>query len=156
MKKIGLMVTAALVLAISAAVGIAYFSDMNSARNTFQFENPEITVTEEFPSAQDPNGYVVKQPKIVNTSEYPCYVRARVDFSSGLIEQECEIDYNYSFDIRDDGFWYWTEPLMPGEETEILFSGVQSGQNKDFEITVYAEAINIADSQNYEEAWGLI
>lgn len=109
----------ALLLAFQLAVGnaLAYFTaHVETAGGHPIFLNRQTEIREEVTDWK-------KSVTIISTGDAPCFVRARA---------YCGSIYSLSFfpgekwEEQDDGWWYYTSPLAPGEQTSVLEIAIDS------------------------------
>ena len=173
----------AAVLAV-AVIGIggtyAYFTYMQSLKNSFTIGTNTITVTEDFepPKDMEPGENVFKKKvQVENTGTVPCFVRVFMDFSDSGIADISQIspdgmDYYaaaeyakhlpdgwvYVSEEEDDslgGYYYYTEIVEPGEQTVPLLEKVKThfdtaDQIIDYDIIVYSESVQALDKDGAE------
>ena len=134
------------------------------------------SVPYEDPGVLMPGEAVDKIPIITNIGTADCWVRMRVELAleqetaqrqvegqSGLAEM---ITINYDADnwVQEDGWYYYTEALAPGEAAAPLFDKVELSkemgnnfQGAAFDIDIEAEAVqsknNPLAGSNYAALW---
>lgn len=137
------------------------------------------------PSVQEiRNGNVKSDVKAKNMGTAPAYIRAAVDIywqdaTSGARlwdepkeEPKGEADYEieWSDSLRDasgansasswvkasDGFYYWTSPVAPGAETDVLIKSVteRKADGKNLVVDISTQAIQSTPDDAVKEAWG--
>lgn len=134
------------------------------------------------PSVQEKlNGNVKSDVKAKNTGTAPAYIRAAVDIywqdatSGARLWEEPQADTDYeiawSDELRDalgknlasiwikasDGFYYWTSPVAPGEETSVLITSVKelkATEGRNLVVDVSTQAVQSAPDEAVHEAWG--
>lgn len=133
------------------------------------------------PSVQETlNGNVKSDVKAKNTGTAPAYIRAAVDIywqdeSGARLWEEPKADTDYeiawSDELRDalgknlasiwikasDGFYYWTSPVAPGEETGVLITSVKelkATEGRNLVVDVSTQAVQSAPDEAVHEAWG--
>lgn len=134
------------------------------------------------PSVQETlNGNVKSDVKAKNTGTAPAYIRAAVDIywqdatSGARLWEEPQADTDYeiawSDELRDalgknlasiwikasDGFYYWTSPVAPGEETGVLITSVKelkATEGRNLVVDVSTQAVQSAPDEAVHEAWG--
>lgn len=153
-------VLTACIFSAAAGVTCAYLIADDSAENTLNGSKVETTIVEEFEPEDDPGpGSVIKKiPKIHSDSNVACYVRAMVQFTNDG-DKLCEpLEIREGWTLNADGYFYWKEPLPPGEDTGALFDLVKLRTDIDaediqpFDILVYAEAVQ-AKGMEADQAW---
>ena len=56
-----------------------------------------------------------------------------------------------------DGFYYWTSPVAPGEETNVLITSVKelkTTEGRNLVVDVSTQAVQSAPDEAVHEAWG--
>lgn len=133
------------------------------------------------PSIQEKlNGNVKSDVKAKNTGTAPAYIRAAVDIywqdgNGARLWEEPQADKDYkiawSDSLRDasgansasswvkasDGFYYWTSPVAPGEETNVLITSVKelkTTEGRNLVVDVSTQAVQSAPDEAVHEAWG--
>lgn len=167
-KKIAL---AAVLVLLIAAVGYgtyAYMTASADAKNIITAGTVKIRLKE----APDklrvmPATEVQREIIITNIGNDDCYVRVRLDTAlnpseltdNGKIRLKTD-DVNWK--EGNDGFWYYSKKLAPGEATTNLLTGIvfdktmgNEYQNADFKLKVTAQAVQAANNA-YDEASGSV
>lgn len=129
---------------VGVAVGgvIAWLSASNQVANQFEVGTVTPTVNEEFDEHT-----TKKNVSVTNSGNVPIYVRAQIhiywqDANGNQLwdEPEAGTDYEIKWGPTgskwvegDDGFYYWTEPLQPGEKnaTANLIDSLTDANNHD-------------------------
>ena len=153
---------------ISSAV-LAYFIDKKDITNTMTIGLCDVEVNEEFdpPPKYVPGDIVTKKPWVSNIGTVPCYVRIRADISNGQLLPYLDIDFNSDewSEKKSDGYYYYLGNsknkgiLAPGEDSESLFTTIKIHDDipqdavLNFEIYIYAEAVQSQGFDSAEEAW---
>lgn len=134
------------------------------------------------PSVQEKlDGNVKSDVKAKNTGTAPAYIRAAVDIywqdaTSGARmweEPQAGKDYKivWSDSLRDasgansasswvkasDGFCYWTSPVAPNKETDVLIASVaefKATEGRNLVVDVSTQAVQFAPDEAVHEAWG--
>ena len=81
-----------------------------------------------------------------------------IETDAVLIKPSAVVFQNGEMEKKEDGFYYWKEPLQPGEATETLFdtvtirADVAKEELETFDIQVYAEAVQ-SQGKSEENAW---
>ena len=145
----------------------ACLTDQAETVNTVLVSENTIHVEEEFdpPAEPVPGLTFTKKPEIVNDGLLPCYVRARILFSSQEAASLCEpLQLSPSWSQAEDGYCYYADALSPGARTEPVFNTVSFRRDISpeelsgilpFEILVYAESVR-AGEEGAQEAWARI
>ena len=188
-RKKALWLTAAVVLLLLLVSQIvAFFTSEDMTTNRYSAKKiPDpvvrIAITETFEPPTTPSeGPYKKDVKITNTGTESCYPRVRLEFSDAQIAAISSLSADgtqyvpvadYTTDLPTgwvyrEGYYYFTDPLPPGEATNSLFQWVKtvfpadadgSVTPKDFDIFVYAEAVQAVDADDneldYAAAWRL-
>ena len=141
----------------------------NSVVNSFVAGEVKTTIEEETEGIIEKNQVIKKNPAVHNEGKSNAFVRARVtkspaddsliellygSFTNGTFQSGGKalnvLDHGmYDPDGNgigwykvDDGWYYYSTPIAPGESTETLFDAVKIGDvSGDFDITVYQESV---------------
>lgn len=133
------------------------------------------------PSVQETlNGNVKSDVKAKNTGTAPAYIRAAVDIywqdatSGARLWEEPKANEHYeiawSKELRDasgtnsascwvkasDGFYYWTSPVAPGEETGVLITSVKelkATEGRNLVVDVSTQAVQSVPDDAVREVW---
>lgn len=155
------MLAATLIAGVGAGTSYAYLTGQDNVQNVLQASRTEIKVEEMFTPVPElmPGLVIKKAPRVVSQSSTSCYVRLRVCFSDEQAQKYCQpLVINSGWTIGNDGFYYWKEPLLPGQSTETLFdsvtirSDIAKEELKQFDIQIYAEAVQ-SQGVSEETAW---
>lgn len=134
------------------------------------------------PSVQETlSGNVKSNVKAQNTGSVPAYIRAAVDIywqdaTSGARlwdEPQASRDYEIAWSDQlpdasgtnlastwvkaSDGFYYWTSPVAPGEETGVLIASVtalKATEGRNLVVDVPTQAVQSVPDDAVPEAWG--
>ena len=141
MKKKSILIVLAVLLVFIAVTPIreslAYFTAYDEAEGNGTVDLVwSTTIVESFPYDRD------KNITILNTGETPVIVRVQV-FSG-------EFAATYSVEDgkwiqEDDGWWYYSEILEPGDESSALYAKVnlETAPDYDFNIVVVHESSRV-------------
>lgn len=172
MKKIkGLTLLFALVGLLAINGTLAWLTQEASLKNTFEVAKVSGDIEEEF------NKEVKKNVSVSNTGNFEAYVRVALvpswvdDKGNATMlnpEGTYELDLNLKQDGKgagwlkgSDGFYYYTKPLLPGEQTAILIKTCQPTvtepeyQGKAFKMDVMAQWIQAQPTDAVTGAWGV-
>lgn len=162
------------VLLAGTAGTLAWLSATGALVNKFGIGSVTPSVQEKL------NGNVKSDVKAKNTGTAPAYIRAAVDIywqdeSGARLWEEPKADTDYeiawSDELRDalgknlasiwikasDGFYYWTSPVAPGEETGVLITSVKelkATEGRNLVVDVSTQAVQSAPDEAVHEAWG--
>ena len=141
-----------------------------------------IAVCEDFAPPTNKTDPFKKDVKIGNTGTEDCYVRVRLEFSDSEFRDITDFSHDgtiytdaASYNgiylpegwIYNDGFYYYTSSVASGGMTDtslinwvdVDFSSATSALPDEFNIYVYAEAVQATDENGeivgYQEAWGI-
>lgn len=172
-RKLFVLVLFIACLSVAAYSTIAYFTAEDTATNVITAGNIRIELEEtavsengELVPFEDLNGVmpgadVSKIVQVKNTGSQPAYVRIQMEKVITLAEGASgEADVNLlSCDLNEedwaqkDGYYYYKEPLAPGEKTEPLFTKVTFSkemdnlyQNSKTRINIVAFATQVANN----------
>lgn len=132
------------------------------------------------PSVQETlSGNVKSNVKAENTGAAPAYIRAAVDIywqdaTSGARlweEPQAGTDYEIAWSVADalgansasswvkasDGLYYWTSPVAPNKETDVLIASVtefKATEGRNLVVDVSTQAVQSAPDEAVHEAWG--
>lgn len=133
------------------------------------------------PSVQEKlNSNVKSDVKAKNTGTAPAYIRAAVDIywqdgNGARLWEEPKANERYeiawSRELRDasgmnsasswvkasDGFYYWTSPVAPNTETDMLIASVtelKATEGRNLVVDVSTQAVQSAPDEAVHEAWG--
>lgn len=132
------------------------------------------------PSVQETlSGNVKSNVKAENTGTAPAYIRAAVDiyWQDATIgarlweEPQAGTDYEIAWSVADasgansasnwvkasDGFYYWTSPVAPNTETDVLIASVtelKATEGRNLVVDVSTQAVQSAPDEAVHEAWG--
>lgn len=147
-KKIA--IGAVLVICLSMLIGstIAYFNTADTARNVITAGDIRIELQETairdgeeilFEQSQErfnvmPGEDISKIVRVKNTGSNPAYIRIEVQKAIALAaDSHGDVDLDLisldfdseSWTLGGDGFYYYNQPLAPGETTDALFKNVK-------------------------------
>lgn len=147
----------------------AYFMDKKDINSGITIGNCNVIIEEEFtpPPKYEPGDIITKKPWVKNIGNVPCYIRIRADVSNGQIAKYVDIDFNSTewSTKKDDGYYYYLGNnknngiLAPEETSEALFTKLKISQDipsdliLNFDVYVYAEAVQAEGFDTAEEAW---
>lgn len=164
-RKILALTLCVAMLAIAIVGGsLAYFFDSDAKTNTFTVGNVSIVLTEPnwdktgAAEAADvyPGEALAKDPTVTNDGKNPCFVRISVtnldqfaaEFNGAQIVYRTDyVDNVLGTDWvkADDGYFYYSKVLNPGETTDALFDQIvipkeliNNTATKDIVVTAYA------------------
>ena len=149
-------------LAMAADRMYAYLTAADAARNHFTIGGSSIELVENFDPAQtvSPGKPIFKAVKVKNEGPNECYIRVKAVFADSDVERYCTVDWNsVSWNYGTDGYWYYVKPLAKGEETDALFTVVNTSSSISqtlldlFEMIVYAESCQAQGFSEYGSAW---
>lgn len=142
----------------------AYFMVLDRADNITTAGNSRISVKEIFRNPDIVPGVITeitKQVNILNTGKNYSGIRVKAEFSSSDVTDWARIEYNdQPLESGDDkywilsgDYWYYSVPLAPGEESEMLFEKITCNkptheQVQDFNVYIYAESRNCKDTDS--------
>ena len=132
------------------------------------------------PSVQEKlDGNVKSNVKAENTGTAPAYIRTAVDIywqdgNGARLWEEPQADKDYkiawSDSLRDasgakqdsmwlkagDGFYYWTSPVAPNTETDVLIASVtelKATEGRNLVVDVSTQAVQSVPDNAVREAW---
>ena len=180
-RKLLIVSVLAILVAVTAAGTLAYFTDIGTAHNVITTGNVEIELNEWADEActqpfQDKTGVmpgtkVTKIVKVKNSGTGAAFLRLYVEKNVyGADEKPMKSDpVSLDFDNRNwtysesEGYYYYNRPLEPGKTTEPLFTTVtfdplmgNEYQNATAHVKVIAYAVqsaNNGDSPQAAKGW---
>ena len=113
-RKLVLILSLVLSLALATGGTLAYLTDRDSAANVFTIGNVEIDLTEDFEQGAEliPGVDIEKKPTITNTGKNDAWVWATVAIPSALDNDDASkniVHFNYDKDGVGEGLWTWTD-----------------------------------------------
>lgn len=168
-KKIAAIALIIVCFAILSAGTLAYFTATETATNVITTGSVHIVLHEETTDGKPfppegiknvmPGGGAGKVVYVENTGGADCWVRIGLDMavtaSSGeeLDTGKVSLDLDEKKWTRSGGYWYYNEPLLPGQSTSALFTRVgfsadmsNAYQNAKIVINVTADAVQRANN----------
>lgn len=175
-KVLTLALTVCIVAILAIGGTLAYFTDDETATNTFTVGNVDITLTEpnwDNSGSKDapevyPGEALAKDPTVTNDGANPCFVRIKVE---GLDCLAPAGNITYRTDYVDgklgdnwvkgtDGYFYYNKVLAVGEKTDALFdqivipTGLTNDEDKTaYNVVVTAEAVQ---AQGAKASWSAV
>ncbi len=172
-KRLFALAVIIICLSLTAYGTLAYFSSENTAHNVITSSSVDIQLQEwadedktvPFPeegvSGVMPGTEVTKIAEVKNTGPEPVWVRVSVEKIITLaegVEGDVNVgllllDFNQEYWTLADGFYYYNQPLNPGETTVELFASVAFDpamdniyQNSTASVVVTAYAVQTANN----------
>ena len=154
------------VLLFAGVSGItAYLIDGDTVTNAFDVSLSDVGIDEEFDP--EPDGNVIhKKVRLLNTGNCLSFVRTKVLFSDSDIGDHCQLAVDTvtkdskggQWQLGNDGYYYYTRPLHPGEYTRYLFENivVDGSLTQDYtvDVIVYSESYQADESRFFDAALG--
>ena len=152
----------ALLISVLAQGTQAYYSTFGTATNVVTSGNITLQIVEKTGLGDDfpqggvyiiPGDVVSKVVTVENICEHPFYLRVKLVYGTNaeeLTPEEClKLNINTENWVYQDGWYYYTDVLQPGEETPYVFSQVEivgdqinaSHIGKVLQLTVKAQAV---------------
>lgn len=173
---LGILVLLLLVFAGRAAfkITLAYQTDYGIMENTFTPGHNTTYIEEVFPEQSlEPGESADIQKKVKITNEQnsynvPCYVRAKVVYSTEDFGHYTILGMDKKWKLGKDGYYYYTEKVPVGRRTEYLMTGIHvDGSKADKEsaektgplvIYIYEESCqakhpDTQEERTWQEAW---
>ena len=165
MKRYKILAVAAAIAIISVgAVGTlaAYLTANDDAVNEITIGQNITEVQETFPDPPDippEGGLYTKDITVKNDDSVPCYIRISIEFSNNDIGKAVGVgvvganQWKYISEEENKklgGYWYYMEPVAPGEKTRSLFNDIMFSEEMDpslmpedetFDVIVYEESV---------------
>lgn len=130
--------------------------------NQMTIGSVETEIHEDYIEPEDinPGDVIAKTVCVENVGKSPAWVRVLAVFSPSSCEKWASFDADLtSWTLSDDGFYYYNEPLNPGERTKPLFthvaidSKVSKSDLCSFDLVVYHESVQSKPFENSKQAF---
>ena len=135
-RKLVLVLSLVLSLALATGGTLAYLTDRDSAANVFTIGNVDIELNEDFiqDSTLLPGVDVEKKPTITNTGKNDAWVWATIAIPATLDDSTAAynnvLHFNYEKESVEDGLWNWQDEQGAWRVTE----GVEIDENGETDI----------------------
>lgn len=145
-KKSLCLATAALTLTagISAGTAMAYFTTYTEASGgvTLNMGFSETIPKEDFSNW-------TKHVSVENTGDYDCYVRVKALAGSKYQDGLQYSDSDGKWTPGEDGYYYYSDPIAPGESTSVLDIRIDSKESDaSFNVVVVQESTKVLYDEN--------
>ena len=158
-----LIVAALAVVVLTAAVGgtMAWLSTKTQdLTNTFEPAKVTCKVEETF------NGQKKENVKIKNTGTTDAYIRAMIVANWCTADNKVVKTATPTYEglpgsgwVEHDGFYYYTQPVAPGQTTSMLFTKCEQGTVPEgadhLEVNIICQAVQSTPANAVTEAWGV-
>lgn len=151
------------VVAIGITLAIQVANDV-TLKNSFAYLIVDTEIEE-----PDGGNEAEKKPTVSNKGTTSVFVRAKTivatqDGSSVPVTED-DITFKYNTDvstekgywIEEGGWYYYSKALAPGDETTMLFDGVEVNKNLDkgarFDVIVSHESVMAGSNDNAQDAF---
>lgn len=151
------------VVAIGITLAIQVANDV-TLKNSFAYLIVDTEIEE-----PDGGNEADKKPTVRNKGTTSVFVRAKTivatqDGSSVPVTED-DITFKYNTDvstekgywIKEGGWYYYSKALAPGDETTMLFDGVEVNKNLDkgarFDVIVSHESVMAGSNDNAQDAF---
>lgn len=151
------------VVAIGITLAIQVANDV-TLKNSFAYLIVDTEIEE-----PDGGNEADKKPTVSNKGTTSVFVRAKTivatqDGSSVPVTED-DITFKYNTDvstekgywIEEGGWYYYSKALAPGDETTMLFDGVEVNKNLDkgarFDVIVSHESVMAGSNDNAQDAF---
>lgn len=175
-KKLTAVALIVCMLAIMlVGASLAYFTDTQTADNTFTVGNVKIKLEEPewvASGSQDapevyPGEALAKDPTVTNIGANPCFVRIKVTgldslapaglitYETGYVKDALGADWEKG----EDGYFYYTKVLAKDASTTALFDQIRiptdltNGYDGTYDVKVVAEAVQ---AQGAKPSWSAV
>ena len=147
-KKSLCLAAAALTLTagISAGTAMAYFTTYTEASGgvTLNMGFSETIPKEDFSNW-------TKHVSVENTGDYDCYVRVKALAGSKYQDGLQYSDSDGKWTPGEDGYYYYSDPIAPGESTSVLDIWIDSKKlDASFNVVVVQESTKVLYNENNE------
>ena len=145
-KKSLCLAAAALTLTagISAGTAMAYFTTYTEASGgvTLNMGFSETIPKEDFSNW-------TKHVSVENTGDYDCYVRVKALAGSKYQDGLQYSDSDGKWTPGEDGYYYYSDPIAPGESTSVLDIRIDSKESDaSFNVVVVQESTKVLYNEN--------
>lgn len=147
-KKSLCLAAAALTLTagISAGTAMAYFTTYTEA---FGGVTLNMGFSETIPKEDFSNW--TKHVSVENTGDYDCYVRVKALAGSKYQDGLQYSDSDGKWTPGEDGYYYYSDPIAPGESTSVLDIRIDSKESDaSFNVVVVQESTKVLYNENNE------
>lgn len=148
------------IVVLFAGVSLAFFVAHQIKINKMTVGDNVTEIEENWspPSSFEAGATYTKMVRVKNTGSVPCYVRVFADVKAPDMRSAVEIDFDYRYwTKKNDGYYYYSQILEPGEKTEYLFKHIQAlADLSDFELIVYEESVQAGGFGSADEAFAYI
>lgn len=136
---------------ISAGTAMAYFTTYTEASGgvTLNMGFSETIPKEDFSNW-------TKHVSVENTGDYDCYVRVKALAGSKYQDGLQYSDSDGKWTPGEDGYYYYSDPIAPGESTSVLDIRIDSKESDaSFNVVVVQESTKVLYNENNEpyEDW---
>ena len=147
-KKSLCLAAAALTLTagISAGTAMAYFTTYTEASGgvTLNMGFSETIPKEDFSNW-------TKHVSVENTGDYDCYIRVKALAGSKYQDGLQYSDSDGKWTPGEDGYYYYSDPIAPGESTSVLDIRIDSKESDaSFNVVVVQESTKVLYNENNE------
>lgn len=169
-RKVSALALVCIICCLVSGLTLAYLVTSTDALvNVFGTPSFDTGISEDFKDEE-----TKKDVKIQNTGDVDAYVRATVVvtwvnnddqvYSTAPVENT---DYEIEWKTEgtpwvkgSDGYWYYTTPLKPGEDTKILFTNCKpvEGETPDgyyLSVEILSQSIQAEPEDAVKDAWGV-
>ena len=172
--KIAAIALTAILMTLFTQTTLAYYSTVGKATNVITTGGIEMKIHEytadgsRFPEEGVyiiPGSIVSKRVHVENSCDHPFYLRVRlingIDSDELSAEDVFKVNLNEtSWTLREDGYIYYNQILVPGETTDAVFTQVeivgsrvdQSYAGRTLTLTVSGEAVQ-SENNPAEHPW---
>ena len=146
-QSLGLAAAAlTLTAGISAGPAMAYFTTYTEASGgvTLNMGFSETIPKEDFSNW-------TKHVSVENTGDYDCYVRVKALAGSKYQDGLQYSDSDGKWTPGEDGYYYYSDPIAPGESTSVLDIRIDSKESDaSFNVVVVQESTKVLYNENNE------
>lgn len=131
-RRILLVSAVALLMALLAAMTLAYFTTTIKTENVIMASNVRLTLNDSGNAGQTiqimPGDTVEKTVSVKNSGDMPFYVRVRLEVSVSNVSLPAADCLSMNINTADwtykDGYYYYKQAVQPGTQTIPLFTKV--------------------------------
>ena len=131
---------------ISAGTAMAYFTTYTEASGGVTLN---MGLSETIPKEDFSNW--TKHVSVENTGDYDCYVRVKALAGSKYQDGLQYSDSDGKWTPGEDGYYYYSDPIAPGESTSVLDIRIDSKESDaSFNVVVVQESTKVLYNENNE------
>lgn len=169
-RRVSALALVCIICCLVSGLTLAYLvTSTDALENVFGVPNFDTSIYEEFSNQE-----VKDNVKIQNTGDVDAYVRVMVVVTwvndAGAVYPQIPVkgtDYKITWTTDPawvqgkDGYWYYTEPIAPGDATAVLFTNCKPADGKAPEgyylsVEILSQSIQAVPADAVKDAWKVI